>query len=71
MTCRAHNYEDCPLCHPGAKTAPLLSVQCAKPAEPGFDVNQVVELFKRLDARGQALTWALMQAADRLQGKRG
>jgi hypothetical protein len=67
MSCQVPN---CPFCT-ADKAVPCPSLQSAKPADPGFDVSQVVALFQRLDPRGQALTWALMQAADRLQGKRG
>lgn len=61
----------CKICAP--MSAPARSPSLKPTPTPVTDVElaQAMTLFKAMDDRGRALTFALMSAAVRLAGKRG
>lgn len=59
----------CAICAPESTPSPI--VQSAPAAVPDVELAQAMALFQKLDARGRALTFALMTAAVRLGGHRG
>ncbi|GAB3416764.1 hypothetical protein GCM10027318_34080 [Massilia agilis] len=58
----------CDLCRPRARDASSPNVQSAPSNGPVIDPHQVAELFAKLRPYGQAVVWASLTSAARLDG---